>query len=133
MSKTILVLEATCPNCDDLLTEGDKVRLVGCRRATGMEGEVRLSAVFGDPAVDSDFEIPQGDVVEFRCPTCDQVLSLNVPCRLCGAPMASLNVRGGGVLDFCTRRGCRAHALGGFGDLDQLIGLINRITTAPHE
>jgi hypothetical protein len=30
---------------------------------------------------------------------------------MCGAPMVPMIVRGGGVLQICARRGCRAHML----------------------
>ena len=37
---------------------------------------------------------------------------LPLACKLCGAPMASLNIAKGGYLEFCSRRGCKGHALG---------------------
>ncbi len=133
MSKDMLVLEVTCPNCGDLLTEGRRVHLAAYVKDTHQDGEIFLSAVFGDHSIETDLEVPEGSVAEFRCPTCDVGLMLNIPCKLCGATMASLNLATGGYLEFCSRRGCEGHALGGFGDIDQMIGLVNRMMKTPHD
>jgi predicted RNA-binding Zn-ribbon protein involved in translation (DUF1610 family) len=133
MSQDMLILEVTCPNCGDLLTEGRRVHLAGYLKDGNEDGDVFLSAIFGDYSIQSDLKIPEGGVVEFRCPTCDMGLMLNTPCRLCGAPMASLNLKTGGYLEFCSRRGCRGHALGGFGDVDEMISLVNRMFHTPHD
>ena len=133
MSKDMLVLEVTCPNCGDLLTEGRRVHLAAYVKDTHQDGEIFLSAVFGDHSIETDLEVPEGSVAEFRCPTCDVGLMLNIPCKLCGATMASLNLATGGYLECCSRRGCEGHALGGFGDIDQMIGLVNRMMKTPHD
>lgn len=133
MSKQMLLIEATCPGCSGSLTEGSRVHLDAYIKETNQNGQVRLSAVFGDYSLESDLDIPDGTIAEFRCPACERSLMLNIPCRLCGAPMASLNIRGGGVLEFCSRRGCKGHALGGFGDVDQMISLVNRMFHTPHD
>ncbi len=133
MSKNMLVMEVTCPNCGDLLTEGRRVHLEAYIKDTNQDGKIFLSAIFGDDSIETDIEVPDGSVAEFRCPTCDVSLMLNTPCKLCGATMASLNLATGGYLEFCSRRGCRGHALGGFGDIDQMIGLVNRMMKTPHD
>ncbi len=133
MSKQMLLLQACCPNCGAALTEGQKVHLDGYVRETHEDGEVYLSAIFGDYGVESELKIPDGATVEFRCPICEESLMLQIPCKLCGAPMASLALSSGGALDFCSRRGCRGHALGGFGDVDQMMALINSMMSTPHD
>ncbi len=133
MTKEMLLLEVTCPNCGDLLTEGRRVHLDAYVKETHQDGEVFLSAIFGDYAIETELEIPKGAVAEFRCPTCDMSIMLNTPCKLCDAPLASLNLREGGYLEFCSRRGCTGHALGGFGDIDQMISLVNRMFNTPHD
>ena len=133
MSKHMLVLELECPNCADRLTEGSKVRLNAWVRDTNEDGEVRLSAIFGDYGLETDLVIPEGAIVSFRCPTCDQDLAINTACRVCAAPMVSLNLCDGGYLEFCSRRGCTGHALGGAGDVDAMIGLVNRMMNTPHD
>jgi hypothetical protein len=47
--------------------------------------------------------------------------------------MASLNLTSGGYLEFCSRRGCKGHALGGVGDIDQMMNLMNRMFETPYD
>jgi hypothetical protein len=133
MTKQMLLLEACCPNCNALLTEGQRVHLDAYCKDVNQDGEIYLSAIFGEYSVQTDVRIPAGAVVEFRCPICDVSLMLQVPCRLCGAPMASVNLKSGGCLEFCSRAGCKGHALGGFGDVDEMMSLINTMLNTPHD
>jgi len=133
MSTHLLLLETLCPHCGARLTDGSRVRLDAYIRDTGADGVVSLSAIFGDYSVDTDLAIPNGAIAEFRCPQCDESLMVETPCRVCGAPMASLNLQAGGVIEFCSRRGCRGHALGGFGDVDQMMSLVSAMLNAPHD
>jgi predicted RNA-binding Zn-ribbon protein involved in translation (DUF1610 family) len=133
VSKQMLVLELCCPQCGEVLTEGTKVPLDAHVRDTHQDGEMVLSAVFGDYSVETDLVLKEGDVVEFRCPKCDASIMLPLTCKLCAAPMASLNLKSGGYVEFCTRRGCRGHALGGVGDIDQMMSLMNRMFETPYD
>jgi len=133
VSQKLLILETSCPACRAILTEGDRVRLDVHVAATDEDGVLYMSAVFGDYGLSTDLSIGDGTVVEFRCPHCDASLMLRHTCALCGAPMASINITSGGHLEFCSRRGCRGHALGGFGDIDQMMALVNRMLKTPHD
>ncbi len=133
MTTQLLLLDTVCPNCDARLTEGQRVHLDAYVKETNQDGSVYLSAIFGDYSISTDLTIPDGATAEFRCPQCDESLMLDIPCRLCGAPMASLNLQSGGVLEFCSRRGCKGHALGGFGDVNQMMSLINTMLNTPHD
>jgi predicted RNA-binding Zn-ribbon protein involved in translation (DUF1610 family) len=133
MPKALLLLELSCPHCSRVLTKGERVPLDAFLRDTHQDGRVALSALFGDYSMESDLEIREGAVVEFRCPECEASLMLSLPCRLCGAPMASLNLTSGGYLEFCCRRGCKGHALGGVGDIDQMMDLMNRMLETPYD
>ncbi|MBP7148824.1 MAG: hypothetical protein KBD01_14915 [Acidobacteria bacterium] len=133
MSRQMLLIEVCCPNCDALLTEGERVHLDAYARDSHQDGAVFISAIFGDYTIETEIEMPEGSIAEFRCPICDVSIMLQTPCKLCGAPMASLNLQNGGYLEFCSRRGCRGHALGGFGDVDQMLGLLNRMFHTPHD
>ncbi|MGE5360155.1 MAG: hypothetical protein ACM3NQ_14155 [Bacteroidales bacterium] len=133
MSKQMLLLEVSCPNCHAVLTEGQKVHLEAYFKDLNRDATVYLSALFGDHSIDADVDIPKGVVGEFRCPSCDESLMLQIPCRLCGAPVASLNIVTGGVVEFCSRRGCTGHALGGFGDVDAMMALVNAMFNTPHD
>ncbi len=133
MTRPLLLLDVCCPNCHAVLTEGQKVHLDAYIKETSQEGTLYLSAVFGDYSVECDVKIPDGAIVELRCPRCEESLMLQVPCKLCGAPMASLNIVKGGSVEFCSRRGCKGHALGGFGDVDQMMSLVNTMFNTPHD
>ncbi len=133
MSKDMLVLELACPHCQAVLTEGKRVHLDAYVKDTQEDGELYLSAIFGDYSIDTDLKIPDNAVTEFRCPRCDSSLTLATACNLCRAPMASLTITSGGYLEFCSRKGCKSHALGGFGDIDQMMGLMNKMFNTPHD
>jgi predicted RNA-binding Zn-ribbon protein involved in translation (DUF1610 family) len=129
----MLVLEVRCPQCGEALTQGMKVQLDATVHDTQQDGVVFLSAVFGEYSVETDLDIPEGALVDFRCPKCDASLMLPLPCKVCGAPMASLDLTRGGYLEFCTRRGCKAHALGGVGNIDDLMSLMNKMFDTPYD
>ena len=133
MSQHMLVLELCCPQCGECLTEGTKLPLGAYIRDTHKSGEMRLSAVFGDYSVETDLEITQGQIAEFHCPKCEAPLTIPLVCKLCGAPMASLDIRQGGYIEFCCRAGCQGHALGGVGDIDQMMSLMNRMFETPYD
>jgi hypothetical protein len=129
----MLVLELRCPQCGAALTEGTHVRLEGHVRRTQQHGPISLSAVFGDYGGETDLDVREGDVVDLGCPKCESSLMLPLACKICGAAMASLDVAGGGYLEFCSRRGCRAHALGGTGNIDDMMSLMNRMFETPYD
>ncbi len=133
MSRQMLVLELCCPQCGAALTEGTRVRLDGHVRRTHQPVEVSLSAVFGDYSVEADLALEEGDVVDLSCPRCEASVMLPLACKICGASMASLNIAKGGYLEFCSRRGCKAHAFGGTGDIDDMMSLMNRMFKTPYD
>ena len=133
MSKHMLILELCCPQCGDTLTEGTKVPLDVYIKETNQEGVMRLSAIFGDYTVETELNAPEGCLIKLRCPKCDSSIMLPLACKICGAPMASLNLKSGGYVEFCSRRGCKGHALGGVGDVDQMMSLMNRMFDTPYD
>jgi len=133
MTKPMLVLELCCPQCGASLTEGTRVHLDGHVRRTHQQREVFLSAVFGEARAEADPTLEESDVVDLGCPKCEASLMLPMDCKICGAPMASLNMAKGGALEFCTRRGCKAHVLGGAGNIDDMMGLMNRMLETPYD
>jgi hypothetical protein len=133
MSKHMLVLDLACPQCASRLTEGTRVTLNAFVKDSHREGEMHLSAIFGDYSLESELDLKEGDVVEFRCPRCDASIMLPLACKLCGAQMASLNLSVGGYVEFCSRRGCKGHALGGVGDIDQMMSMMNKMLDTPYD
>jgi len=129
----MLILPLCCPQCAAELTEGTRVSLNAFVKETRQEGEMRLSAVFGDYSVETDLDVREGLIVEFHCPRCDASIMLPLACKICGAPMASLNLRNGGYVEFCSRTGCKGHAIGGMGDIDDMMSLMNRMFDTPYD
>jgi hypothetical protein len=129
----MLIMDLCCPQCNQTLTDGAKIHLDAQVRETRQDGEIALSAIFGDYSVESDLEMADGMIIELRCPKCDSSIMLSITCKLCGAPMASLNLSKGGYVEFCSRKGCKGHALGGIGDIDEMMSLMNKMFETPYD
>jgi NADH-quinone oxidoreductase subunit E len=74
-------------------------------------GWLLLSSLYGSYTLASEHEIPADTVADFFCPHCHAELKGASDCIDCGAPMVPMIVRGGGIVQICSRRGCRAHML----------------------
>jgi NADH-quinone oxidoreductase subunit E len=74
-------------------------------------GWMRLSCLYGSYSVESEYSIPNDTIVHFFCPHCHAELIGHSDCPDCGAPMIPMLVRGGGVVQICSRRGCKGHML----------------------
>lgn len=74
-------------------------------------GWLAISALWGSYTVHSEYEIPPDTVVTFFCPHCHAEMMGGMPCADCSAPMVPMIVRGGGVVQLCSRRGCKGHIL----------------------
>lgn len=112
----IFPVEVSCARCNHSLM--DPKHLVDGHppiRVTvsfGQEhGWLLLSSLYGSYNIQSEHEIPMDTVVNFFCPHCHAELSGAGGCVACGAPMVPMIVRGGGILQICSRRGCRSHML----------------------
>jgi NADH-quinone oxidoreductase subunit E len=80
-------------------------------------GWLRLSSLYGSFTIESEHEIPENTIAQFFCPTCHAELAGATDCPACAAPMVPLIVRGGGMVQICSRKGCTSHLLdvSGFG------------------
>jgi hypothetical protein len=133
LSQPLLLLEVHCPNCRAALTQGQQVVLGAQVVSTNQDGELRLSALFGDYQEQTDLAIGEGDAVTLTCPSCERSLMIETPCKLCGGPLASFDLASGEAMELCGRKGCRGHALGGYGDVDEMTDLLNRMLKIPHD
>ena len=70
-----------------------------------------LSSLYGSYEVSSEYDIPTDTIVDVFCPHCHAELIGGAKCGECGAPMVPMIVRGGGVVQICSRRGCKGHLL----------------------
>ncbi len=110
------VLNVSCSRCNHSLMDADNpidgspsVRVTASFGR--MHGWLRLSALYGSYAVESEYQIPSDTVVDFFCPHCHTELKGASSCPLCSAPMVSMIVRAGGIAQICSRRGCKGHML----------------------
>lgn len=105
-------IEVSCPRCnhslmdDGTLVDGlPSVRLVLATETA--VGPCNLSSLDGGSGEICQVAVPDGAVFELFCPRCHGDLAGEWRCEDCGAPTATLAVRGGGTVCVCRRRGCR--------------------------
>lgn len=112
----IFPLEVSCPRCNYSLMDEkhpiDEYPSICVMVSYGpSHGWLRLSSLYGRPPVKHEQTIPVGRIVNFHCPHCHGELVSSSSCAECGAMMIPMIVRGGGVLQICSRRGCGGHML----------------------
>ena len=109
-------VSVSCPSCNrSLMTREhllDGHPMVRVTVSFGRQhGWMRLSSLYGDYRIQSEYEIPHGEIAQFFCTRCHAVLNSRRLCPNCDAPTITLLVRGGGTVQFCSRRGCKEHLL----------------------
>ncbi len=114
--KRIFPLKVNCPHCNHSLM--DAQTLINDQPAIRVtvsfgqkHGWLKLSSLYGSYSVEAEDEIPTDTVVNFFCPHCHGELGGASNCVECGAPMVPMIVRGGGIVQICSRRGCKEHML----------------------
>jgi NADH-quinone oxidoreductase subunit E len=112
----IFPIEVRCSRCNHSLM--DKSRYIDGYPSIRVtvsfnfkHGWLRLSCLYGSFSVDYEYEVPLDEVVNFFCPHCHAELRSSSLCADCGAPMVPLLVRAGGMVQICSRRGCKGHML----------------------
>lgn len=111
-----VVLNVCCPQCHKILL--DPLHLIEAIpslsflvESEGKKGWLRLSPVYGNFIVQSEYPIPEGAIATFSCPKCKQELKSTASCEVCQAPMVPLLIQEGGRVHICSRRGCKRHFL----------------------
>ena len=120
-----------CPHCRENLMDAeykidnqDSVRVEV--ELGGKRGWLRLSSLYGSYTIESEFDLPLGTIATFFCPHCDTELRSKRFCEECGAPMVAMNFKEGGIVQICSRRGCKKHLIE-FEDLEsELRAFYNR-------
>ncbi|MBN1504348.1 MAG: NAD(P)H-dependent oxidoreductase subunit E [Candidatus Eisenbacteria bacterium] len=112
----IFPVEVSCPRCNH--TFMDRTHLIDGKpsiRVTiafgNQHGWLRLSSLYGSYNVESEYEVPPQAIVNFFCPHCHTELIGGWDCPECGAPTVPMIVRNGGIVQICSRKGCRYHML----------------------
>ena len=112
----IFPVEISCPHCnhsfkDETFTIDGYPSLKINIAMDHQQGWIRLSCLYGSYNVSTEFEIPEGKIVDFICPHCNLQIRSTSDCSQCGAPMIPMLVDGGGIVRICSRRGCKSHIL----------------------
>ena len=112
----VFALEVSCAHCNHTLMDPTHlVDGVASIRVTVSYGDVHgwllLSSLYGSYTIESGNEIPMGVIVNVFCPHCHAELVGGSNCTVCDAPMVPMIVQGGGIVQICSRRGCRSHML----------------------
>lgn len=76
-----------------------------------IHGWLRLSSLYGDYRMEAEHDVPPDAIATFFCPRCHAELKATRVCASCEAPMIPLLVRAGGILQICSRRGCKEHMI----------------------
>lgn len=114
--KRVIQVEVSCSRCNHTLMDSEhliedqpSIRITASSQRK--HGPMWLSSFYGSYAVESEHEIPMNEVVHFFCPHCHAELVGASNCPECAAPMVSMIVKGGGMVQICSRRGCKGHIL----------------------
>jgi NADH:ubiquinone oxidoreductase subunit E len=114
--RRLYLLTVSCSRCNHSLMDPDhpidgspSIRVTAS--SEGEHGWLRLSSLYGSFTVESEFGIRTDTIVDFFCPHCHAELKSASACPLCRAPMVSMIVRAGGIVQICSRRGCKGHML----------------------
>jgi len=74
-------------------------------------GTLNLSSIYGSYNIISEIHLPQEEMVLFFCPECHASLLLKDLCEDCKAPLAFFELKNGGKVQICSRRGCKYHSI----------------------
>jgi len=112
----VFPVEVSCSRCNHSLMDA-KRQIDGhpSIRVTmsfgNVHGWLAISSLWGSHTVHSAYDIPPDTIVTFFCPHCHAEMIGGATCGDCDAPMVPMIVRGGGVVQLCSRRGCKGHIL----------------------
>jgi NADH-quinone oxidoreductase subunit E len=112
----VFPVEVSCARCNHSLMDPNKeidgYPAIKVTVSFGTKhGWMLLSSLYGSYEVQSQHEIPHDTLLHIFCPYCHAELIGGSKCGECKAPMVPMIVRGGGVVQICSRRGCKGHLL----------------------
>jgi NADH:ubiquinone oxidoreductase subunit E len=112
----IFPVSVNCSRCNHSLMDGehqvDDCPSIRVAVSSGdAHGWLRLSSLYGSDSRESEPAFAADTVLGFFCPQCHSELRGPLECPECGASMATMIVREGGVLHVCMRRGCTGRML----------------------
>lgn len=115
-SKALRIQHACCPNGHSLMDENQLISgypsVSVLAKYQDQIGQLHLDPVYGSFKNVSHIVVPDGECVDFLCPTCKVSLrDGNTLCSVCSAPMFAMILPKGGIVEGCLRNGCQFHNL----------------------
>lgn len=107
-------LNIICPVCSKSLMEpeylvdykpGIKLKI----EIANKKGTIFLSSIYGSYNYSCDIETPKNKIAKLFCPHCKAEITSETKCNLCKAPMVSFLMDIGGMVNICSRIGCKNH------------------------
>lgn len=112
----VFAINVNCPRCNHSLADDkyliDEQPSIRFTASFGSKhGWLRLSSLYGSYTLESEYEIPMDTIVNAFCPYCHAELIGASNCVACSAPMIPMIIDKGGMVQICSRRGCKNHML----------------------
>lgn len=112
----MIQINVKCPHCEQsLMNEEYKIDNYPSVKVMiefkGRRGWLCLSSLYGSYNIDSEFAIPDEEIVQFFCPNCHSNLAGTRKCEKCDAPMIAMDFVNGGIVQICSRKGCKKHLI----------------------
>ena len=122
----MIQVNVKCPHCEQSLMDkdhkiDDHASIKVMIEFEGRKGWLSLSSLYGSYNTESEFAITDGEIVRFFCSKCNANLEGTRKCEKCNAPMIAVDFVNGGVVQICSRKGCKKHLIE-FEDLEREIG-----------
>ncbi len=122
-----IALSVKCPHCDRSLM--DEEHPINGKPSIKMNietdrnrGVIWLCSLYGCHDHENNIELRNNELVQFYCPKCNKSLMRDIKCQVCDAPMVGMNIKIGGKVNICSRKGCENHYV----VFDDLAGAINK-------
>jgi NADH-quinone oxidoreductase subunit E len=114
--KRIFPVQVSCPHCnhslkDETFAIDGQPSIRVTISSDHKQGWLRLSCLYGSYNFASEFDVPTDSVASFLCPHCGVGFPSTLDCSVCAAPMVPMLIDGGGIVQICSRRGCKNHML----------------------
>ncbi len=115
-SKVLRIQNASCPQGHSLMDENHLIdgypSVTVLAKYDDEIGQIHLDPIYGSFKNISQINVPEGELVDFLCPTCQVTLQdPDQRCSVCSAPMFAMHLPKGGIVEGCLRNGCQFHNL----------------------
>ena len=123
-----IVVNVKCPYCkksfmdpENPIDENPSIRVeIKCRNKNG---NLYLSSIYGSYNIISEINLLEDEIVLLFCPECHASLLLKDLCEECKAPLAFFELKNGGMVQICSRKGCKSHSID-YSDLEQKVSTL---------